>query len=567
MRVEKNFGVRAGVTAAGAAVALFVFGAGPVRAQTAPAGRVAPSAAVVSIPPQPQEPVRRLSINEAVALALEQNIDLQVDRIDPQLQDLSVAVARSGWTPAFFSNLQTRSQSNPTTDIFGGAASLTNDNLTSQAGVQQLLPWGGGNYTAFFNSGRSETSNIFSTFNPQLSSSLGFNYTQPLLRNFTIDATRQQVLVSRKNREISDVQLNQSIAATTRNVKNAYWDLVFAINNLAVQRQSLQLAQQSFRDNRARVEIGTMAPLDIVQAEAEVAQREESVILAEAAIQAREDALRALISNPADQPEFWNTRLEPADLPNFEPIAVDVEAAVRTALANRTDLATTRKQLEANDISIRYFRNQSLPDVNALVNYSAFGLAGTRLELTPGLNPTIISQSPRGFGGALGDIFGSDYPSWSMQLQVNYPIGASSAEGNLARARLQDSQARKRLQGTELQVTTQIRSFARNVTTNAKRVEATRASRALAQKRLEAEEKKFTAGMTSSFLVIQAQRDLSNARNNELQAIIDYLKSVVDFETSQQAPLGGGGGGLVQTGQQQQSQQQNQQQNQQQQQQ
>ena len=128
---------------------------------------------------------------------------------------------------------------------------------------------------------------------------MSFNYTQPLLRNFTIDATRQQVLVSRKNREISDVQLQQSIAVTTRNVKNAYWDLVFAINNLAVQQQSLELAQRSFRDNRARVEIGTMAPLDIVQAEAEVAQREEGVILAEAAISRAEDTLRALISNPS----------------------------------------------------------------------------------------------------------------------------------------------------------------------------------------------------------------------------------------------------------------------------
>lgn len=556
MRVQKCFRDPIGLTVAGTAAVLFVFGAGPVRAQTATPANATESATGITLPAQPQGPVRRLSINEAVAMALEQNIDLQVDRIDPQVQDLSISVAKSNWTPAFFSNVQTRSQSNPTTDIFGGAASVTNDNLTSQAGVQQLLPWGGGNYTAFWNTGRSTTSNIFSTFNPQLSSTLGFNYTQPLLRNFTIDATRQQVLVSRKNREISDVQLNQSIAVTSRNVKNAYWDLVFAINNLAVQRQSLQLAQQSFRDNRARVEIGTMAPLDIVQAEAEVAQREESVILAEAAIQTREDTLRALIANPVDQPDFWNTRIEPADLPNFEPIAVDVEGAVRNALASRTDLATTRKQLEANDISIRYFRNQSMPDVNALVNYSAFGLAGTRLELTPGLNPEIISRSPRGFGGALNDIFASDYPTWSMQLQVNYPIGSSNAEANLARARLQDSQARKQLQSNELQVTTQIRSLARNVTTNAKRVEATRASRALAEKRLQAEEKKFTAGMTSSFLVIQAQRDLSNARNNELQAIIDYLKSVVDFETAQQSPLGGGSAGLVQTGGQQQQQQQ-----------
>jgi outer membrane protein len=530
-------------TAAMLAATLFVFGAGPVRAQTAPA--VTEGASGVRLPAEVQGPVRRLTIDEAVVMALEQNVNLQVERIDPQVQDLAVSVARSNWTPAFFSNVSTRNQTNPPTDIFGGAATVTNQNVSSQAGLQQQLPWGGASYTAFWNSGRVTTNNIFSSFNPQLSSSLGFNYTQPLLRNFTIDATRQQVLITKKNREISDVQLQQAIAATTRSVRNAYWDLVYAINNLAVQQQSLQLAQQSYRDNRARVEIGTMAPLDIVSAEAEVAQREEAVILAEAAIRRQEDVLRALISNPADQPDLWNVRLEPADLPTFQPVAIDVDGAVRNALANRTDLATTRKQLEANDISIRYFRNQSMPDVNALVNYSAIGLAGTQRVLTPTFPPQELGRNQRGFGGALGDIFASDYPTWSLQLQVNYPIGASNAEANLARARLQDSQARKQLQANELQVTTQIRDLARNVQTNAQRVESTRAARALAEKRLEAEQKKFTAGMTSAFFVTQAQRDLSDARNRELRAIIDYLKSTIDFETAQQAPLGGGGGGVA----------------------
>jgi outer membrane protein len=455
-------------------------------------------------------------------------------------------VARSGWVPAFFSNIQTQSQTNPPTDIFGGANTITNENLTSQAGVQQLLPWGGANYTLFWNNRRASTNNISAFFNPQLSSTVGFNYTQPLLRNFTIDATRQQVLVSRKNREISDVQLQQSISATVRNVKNAYWDLVYAINNLAVQRQSLELAQQSFRDNRARVEIGTMAPLDIVQAEAEVAQREEAVILAEAAIRRQEDLLRALIANPADQPEFWNLRLEPSEQPNFAPIQVNPDEAVRNALASRTDLSVSRKQLENNDIAIRYFRNQSMPDINALVNYSAFGIAGTQFDLSNEFPPRRLNETRRSFGGALGDVFASDFPTWSLQLQVNYPIGASSAEANLARARLQDSQARKQLQANELQVATQIRDLARNVQTNAQRVEATRAARALAEKRLEAEQKRFTAGMTSAFFVTQAQRDLADARNRELRAIIDYLKSVIDFETGQQSPLSGGGAGVQQ---------------------
>ena len=539
MREALCLGVGRALTAMAAAATLFVFGAGPVRAQTAPSL----TAAVSSSADQVQSGARRLSIDEAVAMALEQNVNLQVDRIDPQIQDYSISVARSGWTPIFFSNVTNRSTTNPPTDIFGGQqrVAITNENLSSVVGVQQALPIGGGTYQLNWNSGRLTTNNIFTTFDPQLSSTVAMNYTQPLLRNFKIDATRQQVLVSRKNREISEVQLQQSIAVTTRSVKNAYWDLVFAINNLAVQQQSLELAQRSFRDNRARVEIGTMAPLDIVQAEAEVAQREEGVILAEAAISRAEDTLRALISNPTDQPQFWNMRLEPADQAEFRPVAVDTDAAVRNALASRTDLMAARKQIESNDIAIRYFRNQSMPDVNAVVNYSAIGLAGTQFELSDEFPPRRLNQTQRAYWGAFGDVFASDFPTWSLQLQVNYPIGASSAEANLARARLQNTQAQKQLQGSELQVTTQVRNFARNVQTNGKRVEATRASRALAEKRLEAEEKKFQAGMTSSFQVIQAQRDLSQARNSELQAIIDYLKSVVDYETAQQAPLGGGG--------------------------
>ncbi len=544
MRHEKRFLARALVVAGVAATSLFVFGAAPVRAQT-------PGAA-----PAGQGPVRHLSIDEAVVLALEQNLDLQVERINPQVQDVSIALARTGWTPVFQSTLQNQTQNNPSDSFLAGSeAKITDERLNSNFGLGQLLPWGG-SYNVSWNSGRNATNNEFSSFNPRLSSTFALNYTQPLLRNFGIDNTRQQILVTRKNREISEVQVQQAIAITTRNVKNAYWDLVYANSNLEVQRQSLLLAEQSLKDNRARVEVGTMAPIDIVQAEAEVAQREEGVILAEAAIQRAEDRLRALISNPS-VPDFWTMRIEPADEATFVPAVVDVDAAVRAALDRRTDLEQSRKRIESNDVSIRYFRNQSLPDLNAQVNYSAIGLGGTQLQFGQGFPPQVIGQSQRSFGSVLGDAFGNAFPTWSFALQVNYPIGTSNADANLARARLQNQQAQKQLESQELNVATQIRDFARNVQTNSKRVEATRASRSLAERRLEAEEKKFQAGMTTSFLVFQAQRDLNQARNNELQALIDYLKSVVDYETSQQAPLGGAGGVTpVQTGNGQQGQQQ-----------
>lgn len=509
-----------------------VLGAQSVRAQTPPAVPAAPTEGLV----------RRLTIEEAVTLALDQNVDLQVQRISPQIEDYAVSVARSGWTPNFQTSIQTRNQDTPTESFLSGTGTTAvEERVTSAVGVGQLLPWGA-TYNVSLNSGRVESNNEFSNFNPQLTSTLAFNFTQPLLRNFGIDATRQSVLVSQKNREIVDVELQQTIVVITRNVRNAYYDLMFTIGNLRVQQQSLELAQRSLRDNRLRVQIGTMAPIDIVEAEAEVAQREESVILAEAAISRAEDRLRALILDPSSS-DFWNVRLEPADTVTFQPILVDTDAAVRTALDRRTDLANVRKRIESNDINIRYFRNQTLPDVNAQVNYSALGLGGTQFERGAGFPGPVIGQNQRSFGSVLGDAFGADFPTWSVGLQVTYPIGMSTAEASLARARLQNTQTQRQLQSQELQVATQIRDLARSAQTNGKRVEATRASRALSEKRLEAEEKKFQAGMTTSFLVFQAQRDLNQARNNELQALLDYARSVVDFEAAQQAPLAGIGSG------------------------
>jgi outer membrane protein TolC len=342
-----------------------------------------------------------------------------------------------------------------------------------------------------------------------LTSNISATYTQPLLRNFKIDGTRQQLLVSQKNREISETQLQQSIALTVRSVRNAFYDLMYSIGNLNVQRQSLELAQQSLKDNRARVEIGTMAPLDIVQAEAEVATREEAVILAEAAIERQQDVIRALVYNP-QAPEFWTARIEPVDTPTFTPTTVDTDAAVKNALSQRTDLVVARKNLEANDINIRYFDNQSMPDLNATVNYGAQAIGGVGLLRGPssGLVPgPIVGQVERSYWSTLGTVFSGDFPGWTFSLDLAYPIGKSNNDANLARTKIQRIQQERQLASLELSVTAQVRDAARNVQTNAKRVDATRSSRVLAERRLEAEEKKYQAGMTQNFFVLQAQRD------------------------------------------------------------
>jgi outer membrane protein TolC len=495
-------------------------------------------------PSAPAPQVRQLTIDESVRLALENNLGIRVARIDPQIQDLGVALARAGWTPAFTTSLQQSNTDSPANSFLSGAqgaAGTSQGRFATNASVQQTLKWGG-SYSVGWDSSRVTSTNLFATFTPELRSSLSLHIQQPLVRNFSIDALRQQLLTSRTNRDISDVQLTQTLAATTRTVKTAYWDLAYAIASLQVQQQSLDLAQESLRNTRARVEIGTTPPIDVVEAEAEVATREEAVIVAQAQIESAEDTLRALIYDPG-QPDFWNIRIVPSELPAFQPQPVDVDGAVRNALERRTDLQETRKNLEATDINVRYFRNQALPDVTASFDYGLTGLGGVQFERVPGFPPgPILSQSSRGFGTVLGDLFGNQFPSWTLGLNVSYPIGASSQEASLARARLQYSQSQTRMKSQELQVVTQVRNAARQVVTNQQRVQTTRSSRELAERRLDAEQRKFAAGTSTSFIVFQVQRDLAQARNNELRAVLDYNRSIVDLETVQEVPLAGGAG-------------------------
>ena len=506
-------------------------------------------------PPATNTQVRRLTADEAVKLALENNLGIQAARLDPRIEDLNIVAARTAWSPSFTSTFQNNSIQQPSSNLFSGSSEQKSkrDVFTSNFGVTQTLRWGG-TYDVGFDNSRVDSNTSGNTWRPQLNSSLNLNYAQPLLRGWAIDNIRQQLQVATKNREIADVGLRQSVASTTRTVRNSYWNLAYAVASLGVQQQSLELAEESLRNTRARVEIGTIPPIDIVEAESEVAARQEAVIVAEANIATAEDTLRALVFDAA-APDFWAIRIEPTELPPFRPITVDVEGAVRNALDRRTDLQQTKKSMEATDVNIRFFRNQTLPDVTANINYGLAALGGTRLpagnnplaELL-GLPPqTETGPITKGYSSVLGDLLALNTPSWTASLNISYPIGRSQAEANLARTRLQQNQATTQLRNQQLQVTTQVRLQARNLQTNQQRVQSTQASRQLAERRLDAEQRKFTAGTSTSFQVFQAQRDLSQARNNELRAILDYNQSVVDFETVQEVPLGGGGGGITLT--------------------
>jgi outer membrane protein len=495
----------------------------------------------------------RLSSDDAVKLAIEQNLGIQIARVNPQIQDVAVAQARSFWSPNFTSTLQRNSNTSAATSaLAGGAKSVDTGTVGGSLGMNQILPWGG-NYTANWQSQRSTTTNLFSSFSPQLGSQLNLNYTQPLLRNFKIDDIRQRVAINQKGRQIADVDLHSSMVQTARLAKNAYWDLVYRIDNLRATRQSLELAQQSLKDNTRRVEIGTMAPIDIVDAKAEVARNEEAVIVAQAQIEQAQDTLKTIIFDPAT-PNFWGIRIDPTETAPFQTQAIDVDAAVRNALDKRTDLRDAKLSIDQSDIQLRYFKNDVLPDVNAFVNYITTGVGGVQLSpvdpfaISTGVVPTRSIVAQRSFGSVLGDVLQSTYPNWTAGIQINYPLGTSTSKANLERAKLQYQQSQTQVKNLEMQITAQVRAAARQVEANQKRVESARASRELQEEKLAAEEKKFAAGIRETFFVFQAQRDLATSRSAEVQAIADYNKSLVDFQAVQEVNLNGGGGNVINAG-------------------
>jgi outer membrane protein TolC len=483
-----------------------------------------------------------LTLEEATTRALERNLELAVERLNPQTFDLNIARIQAAFRPTMTSQIGQRALVQPPTNQLNGGTIVQNDTTTYNAGILQNLKWGGGSYSLQFNNNKQVTSNIFSNFNPTFTSNFNFTMTQPLLRGFLIDNNRQQLRVTAINRDISEIQLRGTVATTLATVRNSYFELLYAIEAADVARGSLTLAEKLVEDNRARVEIGTMAPLDVVQAEAEVATRRQTVAQTEAAMRTAELALKRLIVNGTDDP-LWRASLNPTDRPVFAPEPLDVEGAVRKALENRTDLEQGRRQIEANDTTLALMRNQMLPAVDLSAAYGAQGLGGTQfIRQGSGLGSTVIDTIVGGYSDALRTLSNRDYPNWNFQVNVSYPLGASAADANYARARIQVSQSTAQLRALELQVATDVTNAALQVESGLTRYEAARAARELAQTRLEAEQSRFDVGLSTNFFVVQAQRDLVTAQSSELRALLDYRRALVDFQRSQEAPANRGAG-------------------------
>jgi outer membrane protein TolC len=515
----------------------------------------APTPTAVQVPGE--GPTLSLTLDDAVRFALERNLDIAVQRLNPQLQDIAVASARTFYSPTVTSTLgQNLTQNAPTSQLqlAQGGGGVTNRTFTYNGGLTKNFSYYGGVFAATFNNSRQATNSNNAFYNPQFNSTWTLSYTQPLLRDFRIDTQRRQLTVTQVNREISEVQLKASMTNLVSNVRNAYWDYVFTTQAVEVARQSFDLASKLVQDNQTRVEIGTMAPIDVVQAQAEQATRRQALVTAENNRRTAELALKRLIVSGTEDTN-WAATLDPVDRPEFLPEPIDIEAAIRNALSQRTDIEIAKKNVQNNSTTLSFLRNQTLPIVDLQVNYGVQGVGGPRLERsnTGVLGSQITSTVPGGMFDALESLFANRYPRWTAQVNLSYPIGLSTQDAAVARARVQLSQIQAQLRQIELQIASDVTNAGIQVRNTAEAVQAAQAARDLSQRRLEAEQSKFEVGMSTNYFVVQAQRDLNDARNSELRAILNYRKALVEYERLQQTTLsnanitviaaGGGGGG------------------------
>jgi outer membrane protein TolC len=524
------------------AVAL-VLGAVPLGAQspaaTAPAAvkaqaQTTPDQYIVgqAKPPDAGRPVLNLTVDQAIQRALERNLNIKVQKLFPQINDYSLQQTRAFYRPTLTGTFGYSDRSAQSTSQLEGGAHTTTSGQTFNGGVSENLKFHGASGSISFSNARAFTDSTFTTRNPSFSSGLSFNFAQPLLRNWATDSTRTSLLTQEIARQVSDIALRTSIENTIAAVRNAYWDLRAAIEAIEIAREGLAQANQLVADNDIKVQIGTMAPLDVVTAKSAAARQNVTVFQNIGTWQTRELALKALIAGATDDDAFKAT-INPIDKPDFTQVTPDIPAAITKALAQRTDLDQARKTLQSSEISLKLTADATKPDLSLAANYSMSGVGGP-LFVRSGLgSSTITTTTPGGYFDALTSVLRVDVPAWSLTFNFTYPLGMASAKAGLARSRLTLDQSRLTLKVSELGVATDVTNAGLAVQNGYLSLQASTVARQLAEQTNAAEKSKFDVGLSTNYLVVQTLTDLNNARLAELNAMITYIKAVIEYDRVQ----------------------------------
>ena len=473
----------------------------------------------------------RLNLTEAdaVRLVLENNLDVVVDRFDPRLSEYDIDRGYAIFDPKFTTTLSIGRRTIPQSNtVTSGVVALRNFEHIANFSFSQLFQTGTSyaiEYTNFRQSSNSQRNFI----NPFLSSGLRATITQPLLRNFGTLPNKRLILIARNNKEISEYLFAERLIALVNLVQKLYWDIVFAREDIKVKQRSLDLATKTNEDNKRQVEIGTLAPIEVVQSESEIANRKEELIRAQYSLEQFEDQMKKYVSSYGD-PAQISARIEPLDK-TLSPSAFkdfDLAQAVSYAIEARPEIKQFKKDIENQEINVRYYKNQLLPSANLELSYGTSALVGQTQFFGP--NGELILGPNFGYQDSIHQLFGRDFPGYSALVTVEVPIRNRAGQGDYAKATFAKRQAEKRLKALEQQIALEVRNAHSVLEMNRARIEAAQKARELAERNLEAEQKKFQLGTSTIRFVLEEQRDLAVAQSNEVSALVDFTKAKNDVD-------------------------------------
>ncbi len=470
--------------------------------------------------PAQEAKTQPLTLKECVVQAIRHNLGVAVQVISARQSESSVTLAGEKFLPSLSFDFF-RDRQNASSYSWMDASDVSTTASSSLSGsLNQNLPLGG-SLSLGLSGGMNESNSRFQTINPYYSGRLSFQWTQPLLRDFGWGTSRKDILVARNNNDIAGNTLKSALIETVYSVEQAYWELVYQIESFAVQRQSLKLAEDLQEKNRKEVEIGTLAPKEILSSQAEVASRKADILRSEMMVKDSADALRGLL-NLDFGPDAGE--IVPAETPGFEKTEMSLDDVLALALANRPDLQSSAIGIKNREVDYSFAKNQMLPSLSLSARYWSPGLSGDRilfLDDNP-LTGIILGTVAGGSGEALKDALGLKYQNWSIALSLDIPLSTVLTRAAQAQARAGLDLEIARMKEKEQAVVLEVRSAFRAVQTNYERVGAYRVASDLAAQKLAAEESKLKVGLSDSFKVLQYQRDLAASRTAELRALIDY---------------------------------------------
>ena len=511
-----------------------------------------------------------ISLKEAITLALENNKDIEVTRQNVRIAEFDLTAARGFYEPRFSGQTYYERAKTPVFSFFGGGpdGSLTTSSIVGNAGLEGSIRQTGGRFSVTADSSRGTTNNLFSLVNPTYTTNLRFQFSQPIFRGRSFDQPRRNIEIAKRNLSLTDTQFRQRSIEIIANVQRAYWDLVYALRNLQVQRDGVRDAKQQLEHNRRLVDEGQLAPIDVVAAETQVANIEQGVYEALETVGRAENVLKNLIAQNKND-RLWSESIVPTDSVELTAPATSFDEALNLALENRPEIDINNVQKEINALDQRLYREQTKPQIDLIANYSLTGAAGSfnpsavnpigSGNTTPTLNevianvnalsrqvnPTLpqIDQIPitptptlpdnliGGAGAALGNLFANRYPTLRVGVQFDLPLfGDKTARANLGKSLVQGEQINTQRAQIEQNIQVDVRNALQSIRTAEARLRSAAISRDNSQKQYESEQRKLDAGQSDVYKVLERQTALITARSNELRAQTELNKAIADLQ-------------------------------------